>query len=258
MTIVKNKNLFGQGIVWALAFFITVLGLVNFAKAATCHDVHSTCTSAQVCYQGACTTTADLGIDPPKNGGTCGTSSNDMVKQIQGIVGMSGNDVDGICGGDTITAIQMWQKNHPPLTPDGLLTTDGQTFKAMGLQTAATTATDDTAGKSTPSPCPTGLVMNPGGACLPPVSQSATGLVASKTLPELVLKVIQLLLGFAGAIAVLMIVVGGFWYLTSAGNEEQNEKGKKALFGAFIGLAAVILSFTIVTIISSVLNNDRR
>jgi len=55
----------------------------------------------------------------------------------------------------------------------------------------------------------------------------------------------------AGVVAVLFIMLGGFWYLTSAGNEETAEKGQKTLTNAIIGLVVIILASTIVRIIAN-------
>lgn len=55
---------------------------------------------------------------------------------------------------------------------------------------------------------------------------------------------------FAGTFAVLFIIIGGFYYMTSAGNEERAGKGKKMLTWAAIGLAVIVLAFTIVTVVS--------
>jgi hypothetical protein len=65
----------------------------------------------------------------------------------------------------------------------------------------------------------------------------------------------NLLLGFAGGVAVLFIVVGGFWYMTSAGNAEQAEKGMKTLQNAVIGLIVVVLSAVIVRIVLTTLTS---
>jgi len=75
------------------------------------------------------------------------------------------------------------------------------------------------------------------------------------TASELILKVINYALIMAGTIAVLFLIVGGFWYLTSAGNEEQAEKGKKTLINSIIGLVVIVLSFAIVRIIASTLTS---
>jgi hypothetical protein len=71
---------------------------------------------------------------------------------------------------------------------------------------------------------------------------------------ELIVKVINYALLVAGTVTVLFLVVGGFWYLTSAGNEEQAEKGKKTLINSIIGLVVITLSYTIVRIISGTIN----
>jgi hypothetical protein len=64
---------------------------------------------------------------------------------------------------------------------------------------------------------------------------------------------IQTIISFSGVVAVMFLIVGGFFYLTSAGNEEQTEKGKKILINSVIGLVVIILAYAIVRIIGSVL-----
>jgi hypothetical protein len=76
-------------------------------------------------------------------------------------------------------------------------------------------------------------------------------IAASDTISELILRILKYLLYLAGALGVVALVVGGFMYITSAGNEEQAEKGKKVLINAIIGVVVVILSFAIVTIITN-------
>ncbi len=89
------------------------------------------------------------------------------------------------------------------------------------------------------------------GICIP---QTNTGWNNADTLPTLLQKIIKMLLQFAGAIAVVFIILGGFWYITSAGNGEQAEKGKNTLVNAVIGLVVVILSYTIVAVVAGTLN----
>jgi glucose uptake protein GlcU len=62
-------------------------------------------------------------------------------------------------------------------------------------------------------------------------------------------KVFTLLLGISGAIAVLFVLLGGFQYMTSAGNEKQAETGKNNVMYAIIGLVVVILAYTIVNVV---------
>src|SRR5687767_3133275 len=69
----------------------------------------------------------------------------------------------------------------------------------------------------------------------------------------LITTIIQIVLGFAGVLAVLFIIIGGFQYITSGGNEELAERGKKNLQNAIIGVVIIILSFVIVRVIANTL-----
>jgi uncharacterized membrane protein YwzB len=81
------------------------------------------------------------------------------------------------------------------------------------------------------------------------------GLSGSRTLTELIYTAIRIMLAFAGAIAVLFIVVGGFWYITASGNEEQAEKGKNTLINAIMGVIIVVLSYAIVTVVVNLISS---
>lgn len=80
--------------------------------------------------------------------------------------------------------------------------------------------------------------------------QAPQGVVTnSRTLPEFIQWVINILLGFSGLIALLFLILGGFWYITSAGNEETAEKGKNTVVNAVIGLVIIGLSWVIVNVV---------
>lgn len=51
----------------------------------------------------------------------------------------------------------------------------------------------------------------------------------------------------AGPIAVLMIAIGGFRYVTSRGDQTAMEGAKKTIMWAIIGLLVIIISYAIVT-----------
>lgn len=80
------------------------------------------------------------------------------------------------------------------------------------------------------------------------------GFGQDQTLSQLILDFIQLLLMFAGPLAVLFVIIGGFYYITSAGNEEQAQKGKRTLLNALIGIIIVVLSYTIVTVLQNTIS----
>lgn len=78
------------------------------------------------------------------------------------------------------------------------------------------------------------------------------GIAGAKTLGGpfgLIAYVVRILLTLAGGIAVLFVIVGGYQYVTSAGNEEQAEKGKKTVINAIIGIIVVVLSYVIINVI---------
>lgn len=57
------------------------------------------------------------------------------------------------------------------------------------------------------------------------------------------------MLGFVAIIAVLFLIIGGYYYVTAHGDEGQTEKGKKIVIGAVIGLIIIVASYTIVATI---------
>ena len=77
------------------------------------------------------------------------------------------------------------------------------------------------------------------------------GIAGSSSITDLIATVIQTLLFVAGAIAVLFIIVGGYWYITSTGNEEQAEKGRSTLINAIIGVVMILMAYVIVTVIAN-------
>jgi len=57
--------------------------------------------------------------------------------------------------------------------------------------------------------------------------------------------VINIALGLLGLIAVVLVVVGGFMWMTAAGNEEKIEKAKQLLFSALVGLVIIVAAWSI-------------
>jgi hypothetical protein len=58
--------------------------------------------------------------------------------------------------------------------------------------------------------------------------------------------VLRAVFGFAGGIALIMVVIGGFKYITSLGNAQNIAKAKDTILYALIGLAVCILGYAIV------------
>jgi len=74
-------------------------------------------------------------------------------------------------------------------------------------------------------------------------------------LKETVINVINWVLGLLGIIAVIMILVGGFQWMTAAGNEEKVEKAKKVISAAIVGLIIILLAWAIVNFVIGTTSN---
>ncbi len=119
----------------------------------------------------------------------------------------------------------------------------------------------------TPNPAPGGggsgnlpvCVDDKSGLCLPenPVcnkSSSNTSIACgTPNVTSILTSVIKDLLYFAGIIAVVFMIIGGYRYMTSAGSEEGAKKGRATLTNAVIGLVVIILAYVIVLTITNFL-----
>lgn len=82
----------------------------------------------------------------------------------------------------------------------------------------------------------------------PPVSAATGGDVSQ--VENFLRSVIQVIAGLAGLIATGFFVAGGLTYITSSGNPEQLDKGKRTITWSAIGLAIVIAAFVISSIVT--------
>ncbi len=91
------------------------------------------------------------------------------------------------------------------------------------------------------------------GLCLPPnpYKANADSLAGQVTLGGLIRRVLNILLTLAGVIAVLMIVLGGYQYVTSQGADDKAKAGRKTVTNAAIGLIAVLLAYMLVTVVTN-------
>ncbi len=77
---------------------------------------------------------------------------------------------------------------------------------------------------------------------------SSTGLTVQD--PRVtVAKIIRIVLGFLGTIAVILVIYAGFMWMTSNGNEDKVTKAKNILKAAVIGLVIILSAFAITSFI---------
>ena len=67
------------------------------------------------------------------------------------------------------------------------------------------------------------------------------------------MKIVRVILGFVGIIALLIIIYAGFVWMTSAGNPERIDYAKRTLRNAVIGLIIILSAFAIVSFIINAL-----
>ena len=94
----------------------------------------------------------------------------------------------------------------------------------------------------------------------PPVLAIETGLgfgtitgLGTQDIRITIMKIVRIILGFVGVIAISIIIYAGYIWMTSAGNSERIEKAKKILINAVIGLLIILSAFAIVSFIINAL-----
>ncbi|MFA6215828.1 MAG: pilin [Patescibacteria group bacterium] len=75
-----------------------------------------------------------------------------------------------------------------------------------------------------------------------------TGL-GTKDIREGIMSVINVLLGFLGILAIVIILWGGFRWLTSGGNEEKVGEAKKIITAGIIGLVIIFTAYAIASFV---------
>ncbi len=77
-----------------------------------------------------------------------------------------------------------------------------------------------------------------------------TGL-GTNDIREGVMNVVNVLLGFLGILAIIIILWGGFRWMTSGGNEEKVGEAKKVITAGIIGLVIIFTAYALATFVIS-------
>jgi hypothetical protein len=75
-----------------------------------------------------------------------------------------------------------------------------------------------------------------------------TGL-GTKDIREGVMSIVNVLLGFLGILAIIIILWGGFRWLTSGGNEEKVGEAKKIITAGIIGLVIIFVAYALASFV---------
>ncbi len=77
------------------------------------------------------------------------------------------------------------------------------------------------------------------------ITAKAAGFSEPKTIPEIIGALIAAVLSLIGIVFLVLIIYGGFLWMTSAGNEIKILKAKKTLREATIGLIIIMSAYSI-------------
>lgn len=78
---------------------------------------------------------------------------------------------------------------------------------------------------------------------------NATNLGTNIELITTIARIVNILLGFLGVLAVVLILVAGFKWMTAAGNEEKIGEAKKLMGAGVIGLVIILAAFAIASFV---------
>lgn len=79
------------------------------------------------------------------------------------------------------------------------------------------------------------------------INQKAAGIPSASNFS--VKNILNAVYLWAGIIAVIVIVIAGFFYVFSRGEAQQVTRAKNAILGAVIGLVVIMLAFAITSIV---------
>ncbi len=77
-------------------------------------------------------------------------------------------------------------------------------------------------------------------------------------LKQTVINIISYVLGLLGLIAIIMILYGGFTWMTAGGNEDKIDTAKQIISAAAVGLVIILISWAIVNFVIGATRNVTR
>ncbi len=77
--------------------------------------------------------------------------------------------------------------------------------------------------------------------------------IATSDFAKLVANFLKWTLSVAGSIALIMLVIGGIMYITSAGDQQKATSAKKMIMVTIGGLMLVLLSYSILVVLNDLL-----
>jgi hypothetical protein len=73
--------------------------------------------------------------------------------------------------------------------------------------------------------------------------------LGSGDLPSTIASIINVALGFLGIVAVVIILLGGFKWMTAGGNDDKVKEAKKLMIAGVIGLVIILSAYAIASFV---------
>jgi hypothetical protein len=80
--------------------------------------------------------------------------------------------------------------------------------------------------------------------------------LGSKEIGDTAAGVVNIVLGFLGILATLIILMGGFKWMTSQGNTDKVDEAKKLIGAGIVGLVIILSAYAISRFVLSSLQNE--
>lgn len=77
-----------------------------------------------------------------------------------------------------------------------------------------------------------------------------SGLAGSMPIRAVITRVLNSVLNFLALIAVIVVIIAGFYLILSLGEDDQKEKAKKTIYYVLIGLAVILFARVIVGLVT--------
>jgi len=104
-----------------------------------------------------------------------------------------------------------------------------------------------------------GMLSGVGSLVVPLIASAQPGRVDPATgtydVPAILNNIINWVLGFAAAVAVIFLIIGGLRYITAGGNEDSIAAAKSTIMHAVLGLLVIVGSYVIVNFVIGPLKN---
>lgn len=75
-------------------------------------------------------------------------------------------------------------------------------------------------------------------------------------LKQTIISIVNIILGFLGILATLIVLLGGFKWMTSQGNTEKVDEAKKLIGAGVVGLVIILVSYTVVRFVFATIDEN--